>query len=43
MNMNKLKDSILIIVAFILGGVLTYVVVSGNLTTSSSGTTNYRC
>ena len=40
MNMNKLKDSILIVVAFILGGVLTYVVVSGNLTTSSSGTTS---
>ena len=40
MNMNKLKDSILIVVAFILGGVLTYVVVSGNLTTSSKGTTS---
>ena len=40
MNMNKLKVSILIVVAFILGGVLTYVVVSGNLTTSSKGTTS---
>lgn len=27
MKIDKLKDSILIIVAFILGGVLTYVVV----------------
>ena len=34
MKIDKLKDSILIIVAFILGGVLTYVVVTGNLTTS---------
>ena len=40
MKIDKLKDSILIIVAFILGGVLTYVVVTGNLTTSSKGTTS---
>ena len=40
MKIDKLKDSILIIVAFILGGVLTYVVVNGNLTTSSKGTTS---
>ena len=40
MKIDKLKDSILIIVAFILGGVLTYVVVNGNLTTSSKGITS---